>query len=160
MYFSWTSVASSYSGQNQSTACFDCWPKCAQRGIFDWFLLSCLPPSTIQCFYQSKMVDSFWPVIVGLLTTCKVWQCLTFKCTTYTLASISTFLLILTLAVIGGLSTYTVSVNIGTWVRSSNFKAMSQVESLTSQGQVKSSWSPCLLLLYVVTILWYMYDHG
>ena len=27
-------VASSYRGQNHSTACFDCWPKCAHSGIF------------------------------------------------------------------------------------------------------------------------------
>ena len=31
--------------------------------------------NTRQCFYQSKTVDSFWPVNV-----LKVWQCLTFKC--------------------------------------------------------------------------------
>ena len=43
-----TLVASSYSGQNQSTACFDCWPKCAHRGSFEWLLLSFWPPSTIQ----------------------------------------------------------------------------------------------------------------
>ena len=51
-------------GQNQSTACFDCWPKCAHRGIFDWFLLSFWPSWIIpdNAFYQSKTVDSFWPV--------------------------------------------------------------------------------------------------
>ena len=58
--------------------------------------------NTRQCFYQSKTVDSFWPVSV--LTTRKVWQCSTFKCTRYTLASISTFWLNLTLAVIEGLN--------------------------------------------------------
>ena len=57
--------------------------------------------NTWQCFYQSKTVDSFLPV--NVLTTCKVWQCLTFKCIRYTLASISTFWLILTLAVTEGL---------------------------------------------------------
>ena len=79
----WTLVASSYRGQNQSTACFDCWPKCAHRGIVDWFLLSFWPPSTMPdiAFNQLKTVDSFWPVIV--LTTRKVWQCLTFKSTRY-----------------------------------------------------------------------------
>ena len=56
-----------------------------------------------QCFYQSKTVDSFWPVNVLTRTTRKVWQCLTFKCTRYTLASTSKFLLILTLVVVGGL---------------------------------------------------------
>ena len=29
--------------------------------------------NTRQCFYQSKMVESFWPV--NVLTTHKVWQC-------------------------------------------------------------------------------------
>ena len=57
--------------------------------------------NTRQCFYQSKTVDLFLPV--NVLTTRKVWQCLIFKCTRYTLASISTFWLILTLVVVGGL---------------------------------------------------------
>ena len=103
-YTSWTLVASTCSGKNQSTACinpptvaklsgkaiavkislptFDCWPKCARRGIFDWFLLSlCGPPWTLQaCFYQSKTVDSCWPINVLRVhcTTCMVWQCSTF----------------------------------------------------------------------------------
>ena len=91
-------------GQNQSTACFDCWPKCAHRGIFYWFLsFLTILNNTRQYFYQSKTVDSFWPV--NVLTTRKVWQCLTCKCTRYTLGStcISTFWVILTLVVVGGL---------------------------------------------------------
>ena len=36
----WCTLVRSYCrGQNQSTAFFYCWPKCAHRGIFDWFLL-------------------------------------------------------------------------------------------------------------------------
>ena len=58
--------------------------------------------NTRWCFYQSKTVDSFWHVNV-LNTARKDWQCTTFKCTRYTLASISKFWLILTLAVTGGL---------------------------------------------------------
>ena len=44
-------------------------------------LLSFWPSWTIpdNTFNQSKTVDSFWPV--NVLTTRKVWQCLTFKCT-------------------------------------------------------------------------------
>ena len=45
--------------------------------------------NTSQCFYQSKTVDSFWPVNVR--TTLKIWQCLTFKCNRQTLGSISKF---------------------------------------------------------------------
>ena len=74
LLYSWTSVASSYSGQNRSTDCFDGWPKCAHRGIFDSFLLSFWPPWTMQD--NACAVDSFWPV--NVLTTRKVWQCLTF----------------------------------------------------------------------------------
>ena len=96
-YFSWTLVASSYSGQNQSTACFECWPKCAHWGIFDCFFTVILTilNNTRQCFYRSKTVDSFLPV--NVLTTRKVWQCSTFKCTRYALASMLTFWLLLTL---------------------------------------------------------------
>ena len=112
-YYCCTWVRSYCWGQNQSTAFFDRWPKCAHRGIFDCFLLSFWPldlNNTRQCFYQSKTVDSFWPV--NVLTTRKVWQCLTFKCTRYTLGSIYKFLLILTLVVRGGLITFFTSINL------------------------------------------------
>ena len=62
---------------------YDCW-LCTQ-GHF-WLVLTVILTtlnSTRQCFYQSEMVNSFWPV--NVLTTRKVWQCLTFKCTSYTL---------------------------------------------------------------------------
>ena len=68
-------------GQNQSFACFDCWPKCATQGHF-WLVFTVILTilnNIRQCFYQSKTVDSFLPV--NVLTTRKVWQCLTFKCT-------------------------------------------------------------------------------
>ena len=39
--------------------------------------------NTRQCFYQSKTINSFWHVNVHVLTTSKVWQCATFKCTRY-----------------------------------------------------------------------------
>ena len=78
------------------------------QGHFCLVLLSFWPSWTIpdNAFYQSKTVDSFWPV--NVLTTRKVWQCLTFKCTRYTLASISKFWLILTRVVVGG---WTITVN-------------------------------------------------
>ena len=79
-YFSCTLVANSYSGQNQSTDYSDCWPKCA-HGHF-WVVFTVILTTlnnTRQCFYQSK------------------------KCTRYTLAILSTFWLILTLAVTEGL---------------------------------------------------------
>ena len=91
-YYSYlyTSVAStcSYRGKNESTACFDCWPKCSHSSqghlwLIFTFILTTLN-NTRQCFYQSKTVDLFWHVN-GLITR-KIWQCSTFKCTS-TLAS-------------------------------------------------------------------------
>ena len=75
-------VASSYSGQNQSTACFDCWPKCAHRGIFDWFWLSFWPPWTIpdNAFTSQKQSTHFDLYMYKYYT----WS---FKCSRYTLAS-------------------------------------------------------------------------
>ena len=57
---------------------------CAHRGIFECLWLSFWPLSTIpdNCFYQSNMVNRFWPV--NVLSTRKVWLCWTFKCTRYT----------------------------------------------------------------------------
>ena len=48
-------------GQNQSTAFFYCWPKCAHRGIFHWFLLSFWPPWTIpdNAFTSQKWLTHF-----------------------------------------------------------------------------------------------------
>ena len=64
-------------------------------------ILSFWPSRTIQdnAFTSQKRSTHFY-----LFTTRKVWQCSTFKCTRYTLASISTFWLILTLVVIEGLN--------------------------------------------------------
>ena len=44
-----------------STACFDYWPKCAHRGIFDWFLLSFWPSWTIpdNAFTSQKWLTHF-----------------------------------------------------------------------------------------------------
>ena len=51
-YYSCTLVASSYRGQNHSTACFDCWPKCAHRGISDCFFTVIL--TTINDVFTSQ----------------------------------------------------------------------------------------------------------
>ena len=53
--------------KNHSTACFDCWPKCA-HGHF-WLVFTVMLTTlnnTRQCFhmYLSKIVDSFQPVNV------------------------------------------------------------------------------------------------
>ena len=84
----WLASRLMYSGQNRSTDCF--WlfltvdPKYAHRGIFDWFLLSFWPPSTIPV--KNGQLNLTWK--------CEVWQCSTFTCAGYILASISTFWLI------------------------------------------------------------------
>ena len=78
-YCSWTFVASSYSGQNQSTHCFWLLNQLCKQGHFWLVFTVILTNNTRQCFDQLKTVDSFWPV--NILTTRKVWQCLTFKCT-------------------------------------------------------------------------------
>ena len=92
-------MASSYRGQNQSTAYFNCWPKCA-HGCNLWLVLTVILTTlnnTRQCFYQPKTVDSFWPVNVDSVDRL-------LKCTRYTFGKyISTFWLILTLAVTQGL---------------------------------------------------------
>ena len=106
--FSWTSVASTCSYSTTWSKPVNClfWlltQMCTQGHFWlDFTVILTTLNNTTQCFYQSKTDDSFWSV--NVLTTRKVWQCSTFKCTRYTLASISTFWLILTRAVIGGLS--------------------------------------------------------
>ena len=131
-YFSCALVGSSDSGRSNSVNWLF-WlltQMCTQGhfGLVFTVILNILN-NTRPCFYhQSKTDDSFWPVNVLLTCTRKVWQCLIFKCTRYTLACIniltdfdpcshrrvkctrytlaciSTFWLILTLAVTGGLS--------------------------------------------------------
>ena len=78
-YYWGTLAESCCRGKNQSTAFFDCWPKGHFWLLFTVLLTSTILNNTRQCFYQSKTVDSFWPV--NVLTTRKVWECLTFKCT-------------------------------------------------------------------------------
>ena len=77
-----------------------------QRGHF-WLvftLISTTFNNTRQYKTSQKTVTHFDGWSVNVLTTRKVWHCSTFKCTGYTLASISKFWVILTLVLVGGLS--------------------------------------------------------
>ena len=84
--YSWTLVAFHYVVKISQLTVLTVDPNVHTGALFDWFMLSFWPP---------------WTRPVNVLRTRKVWRCLTFKYTRYTLASISKFWLILTLVVIG-----------------------------------------------------------